>query len=131
MTRSLKNVGAMTIFVEDTGRTKAFYQGLLGLPIAFEDENSVGFDIGNTILNFLKYSEAPELIAPAPVAKPGAGGQFQLTIFVENTDAVIADLEAAGVTLLNGPIDRPWGMRTACFTDPDGYVWEIAQNIGG
>ncbi len=131
MTLLLKNVGALTIFVEDTQRTKAFYQERLGLPVAFEDATSVAFDIGNTILNFIRYAEAPELIGPAPVAKPGAGGQFQLTIFVENADNVIADLEAAGVPLINGPIDRAWGMRTACFTDPDGYVWEIAQNIGG
>jgi uncharacterized glyoxalase superfamily protein PhnB len=31
------------------------------------------------------------------------------------------------VALLNGPIDRPWGRRTAAFADPAGNVWEIAQ----
>jgi uncharacterized glyoxalase superfamily protein PhnB len=35
------------------------------------------------------------------------------------------------VELINGPIDRPWGMRTACFADPDGHVWEIAQQLQG
>jgi uncharacterized glyoxalase superfamily protein PhnB len=34
------------------------------------------------------------------------------------------------VSLLNGPIDRPWGMRTATFADPDGHIWEIAQQLG-
>jgi uncharacterized glyoxalase superfamily protein PhnB len=33
------------------------------------------------------------------------------------------------VTLLNGPMDREWGMRTASFTDPDGHIWEIAQQL--
>jgi uncharacterized glyoxalase superfamily protein PhnB len=39
-------------------------------------------------------------------------------------------LRAIGVELLNGPIDRPWGRRTAAFADPSGHVWEIAQLIG-
>ena len=34
-----------------------------------------------------------------------------------------------GVQLLNGPIDREWGKRTAAFADPDGHVWEIAAKI--
>lgn len=34
---------------------------------------------------------------------------------------------ARGVELLNGPMDREWGVRTACFADPAGNVWEIAQ----
>ena len=29
----------------------------------------------------------------------------------------------------NGPIDRVWGMRTAAFADPDGHVWEVAQQL--
>ena len=34
---------------------------------------------------------------------------------------------ARGVELLNGPLDREWGVRTAAFADPDGHVWEVAQ----
>jgi uncharacterized glyoxalase superfamily protein PhnB len=26
-------------------------------------------------------------------------------------------------------MDREWGVRTACFTDPDGHVWEVAQQL--
>jgi len=33
------------------------------------------------------------------------------------------------VGLLNGPVDRPWGMRTASFTDPGGHIWELAQSL--
>ena len=42
-------------------------------------------------------------------------------------DAVCARLTARGVTLLNGPMDRPWGIRTASFRDPGGHVWELAR----
>jgi uncharacterized glyoxalase superfamily protein PhnB len=52
---------------------------------------------------------------------------MQLTINVDDVDAVCAELARRGVTLLNGPVDRPWGVRTAAFRDPDGHVWEIAH----
>ncbi|MGI8761348.1 MAG: VOC family protein [Jatrophihabitantaceae bacterium] len=61
------------------------------------------------------------------VAPPDAGSRFQLTIEVPDVDAVCATLAARGVELLNGPIDRPWGVRTASFRDPGGHIWEIAQ----
>jgi uncharacterized glyoxalase superfamily protein PhnB len=32
-----------------------------------------------------------------------------------------------GAELLNGPVDRPWGVRTASFRDPGGHIWEIAR----
>ena len=44
-------------------------------------------------------------------------------------DAVCAELARRGVQLLNGPMDRPWGIRTASFTDPAGHIWEIAQDL--
>lgn len=34
---------------------------------------------------------------------------------------------ALGIDLVNGPIDRPWGIRTALFADPDGHLWEFAH----
>ena len=49
------------------------------------------------------------------------------TIQVDDVDAMCAELTARGVVLLNGPMDRPWGIRTASFRDPGGHIWEIAR----
>jgi catechol 2,3-dioxygenase-like lactoylglutathione lyase family enzyme len=127
--RALRNVGAITLFVEDLPATRAFYADALGLACVFEEENSAVFDLGNTVINLLDVTEAPGLITPARVAGPDGGARFQLTIWVEDADAVCADLRSRGVTLLNGPQDRPWGQRTAAFQDPAGHVWEVAQHI--
>jgi uncharacterized glyoxalase superfamily protein PhnB len=67
------------------------------------------------------------LIQPARVATPDAGSRFQFTIEVEDVDSMCAELKRRGVTLLNGPMDRPWGIRTASFRDPAGHIWEIAR----
>ncbi|HVB41450.1 MAG TPA: VOC family protein [Streptosporangiaceae bacterium] len=97
------------------------------LPVMFEDDASAVFNFGNTVVNLLKSAAARELIEPAAVAGREAGSRLQLTIGVDDVDAVCAELTARGVTLLNGPMDRPWGIRTASFADPGGHIWEIAK----
>jgi catechol 2,3-dioxygenase-like lactoylglutathione lyase family enzyme len=129
MSEALDSVGAITMFVADRERAKAFYERAFDAALAFEDENSAAFKFENMVVNLLVAREAHGLIAPAAVAGQEAGARFQLTIWVDDTDAACAELARRGVELLNGPIDRPWGLRTAAFTDPDGHVWEVAGKI--
>lgn len=125
----LKRLGVITLFVEDLERSRSFYQDVFGLKLIFEDENSAVFDFDNVLINVLKISEAPTLIEPRAVAGPEAGSRLLLTVSVDDTDATCAELEARGVELLNGPINREWGVRTASFADPAGNTWEIAQQL--
>ena len=126
---ALDGLGAITLFTEDLARTAAFYRDVFGLALLFEDDTSAVFRFGATVINVLQVDAANELIEPAPVGGPDAGRRVQLTIWVEDTDAVCAQLQEHGVALLNGPVDRPWGKRTAAFADPGGHVWEVAQDI--
>ncbi len=125
------NIDAITLFTEDLAGTRAFYQEVFGLPVVFEDENSAVFRFENTVINLLTATAAPELIEPGVVASPDAGTRFVLTLGAEDVDAVCAELAERGVVLLNGPMNRPWGIRTASFTDPGGHIWEIAQDMPG
>ena len=120
-------IGAITLFVEDLKVAKQFYREVFGLPVAFEDDASAVFKFGDTLVNLLEATAARELIEPAAVASREAGARLQLTIEVESVDAMCAELATRGVELLNGPMDRPWGVRTASFRDPGGHIWEIAQ----
>jgi lactoylglutathione lyase len=127
MTSWPSGVGVITLFVDELAPTKAFYREVFGLPVHYEDEASAVFDFGNMLVNLLVSREAPDLIAPAAVAPADAGARMQLTIAVDDVDATCALLTELGVTLLNGPMDRPWGIRTASFMDPGGHIWEIAK----
>ena len=129
MTETLSSVGAITMFVADRDRAKSFYEMTFDAEPVFEDEHSIAFKFENLIVNLLVTSEAHDLIGPADVAGQDTGSRFQLTIEVNDTDAVCEGLVRRGVELLNGPIDRPWGRRTAAFADPDGHIWEVAANI--
>ena len=61
------------------------------------------------------------------VASREAGSRQVFTIQVDDVDTMCAELCRRGVKLLNGPMDRPWGIRTASFKDPGGHIWEIAK----
>ena len=119
-------ITAITLFVEDLDAARQFYRRVFDLPVIFEDGDSAVFRFGQTLVNLLKTAAAPELINPAQVASPGVGSRFQLTLTVKDVDVVCARLAERGVELLNGPVDRPWGVRTASFRDPGGHIWEIA-----
>ena len=120
-------IGAITLFFEDLETARAFYIEVFRLTVVYEDDDSTVFRFGDTLVNLLRASEAPALVEPAPVAAPTSGVRFQLTLDVDDVDAMCEQLARRGVTLLNGPIDRPWGIRTASFRDPGGHIWEIAH----
>ena len=122
-----KRIDAITLFVEDLGATRQFYLDVFGLPIHFENADSAVFKFGETVINLLRVENADELISPAVVTSPVAGSRMVFTIGVDDVDAMCEVLAARGVELLNGPMDRPWGIRTASFVDPAGYIWEIAK----
>ncbi|HEV3102568.1 MAG TPA: VOC family protein [Candidatus Dormibacteraeota bacterium] len=124
-----KSIDAITLFVEDLEESKSFYRDVFALPVSYEDANSAVFKLENTLINLLKIPAARGLIEPGVVADPKAGSRFQLTIPVDDVDAACADLKARGVELLNGPMNRPWGIRTASFTDPGGHIWEFAGPV--
>lgn len=120
-------VGAITLFVEDLPEAKSFYTKVFELTVMYEDENSAAFRFGNTVINLLRVQAAAELIDPAPVGAAETAARSVFTVEVDDVDAQCARLAKLGVELLNGPMDRPWGPRTASFRAPGGQIWELAR----
>ena len=127
---TLGKLSAISLFVDDLAAARQFYQDVFGVPVVYEDEVSAALKFDNVIINLLNETEAPGLVEPGPVGGRDAGARFQLSIWVEDVDAVHADLQRRGITGMVGPVDRPWGMRTVTFTDPAGHCWEIATRTG-
>ncbi len=125
-------ITAITLFTDDLAASRAFYSAVFDLPVHWEDDASVVFKVGDVLLNLLDAGEGPGLIGPAPVGRSLDGATTQFTLTVDDVDATAAFIVERGATLINGPVDRPWGIRTAAFADPSGHVWEIASdpNLG-
>jgi catechol 2,3-dioxygenase-like lactoylglutathione lyase family enzyme len=120
-------IEVVTLFVDGVGEAKAFYSKIFEPEVIYEDAVSCVLKFEGAMVNLLEASNAPELVQPAPIAAPASGARMLFTIRVADVDAVCAELRGRGVALLNGPINRPWGRRTAAFSDPSGHVWEVAQ----
>jgi catechol 2,3-dioxygenase-like lactoylglutathione lyase family enzyme len=123
----LDELEVITLFAEDVAACREFYAAVFGLEVVYEDADSVLFRLRNLMINLVTVAEGPLLAKPGVVGGANAGGRALYTIRVGDADATASELQARGVTLLNGPIDRPWGRRTAAFADPAGNLWEIAQ----
>jgi catechol 2,3-dioxygenase-like lactoylglutathione lyase family enzyme len=62
---------------------------------------------------------------------PPSSGEFSLGHLVatrEEVDHIVAQAVAAGAEPTDQPHDRPWGIYSAYFRDPDGHLWEIIWN---
>jgi catechol 2,3-dioxygenase-like lactoylglutathione lyase family enzyme len=127
--QSLSHVSAISLFVEDLAGAKSFYEDVFGVEVVYGDESSVCVKFDRLFVNLLLNAAAAQQVEPAPVAGRDSGSRFQLSIWVDDVDAACAAVEARGVHLLTGPVDREWGMRVATFTDPDGHNWELAQQL--
>ena len=73
-----------------------------------------------------------ELAKDANVAPDGTG--FQGVTLAYNArnraevDSVLADAVAAGAKLLKPAQEAFWGGYSGYFSDPDGFLWEVAWN---
>lgn len=135
-------IHVITLAVADLPRALAFYREGLGLNSAGiiateyvgDDENPAG-DIalfkldGNLILALYPRTELAKDAGIRP--GPPKSGEFSIGHLVgtrQEVDALLARAEAAGATPTGPPHDRPWGIYSGYFRDPDGHLWEIIWN---
>jgi catechol 2,3-dioxygenase-like lactoylglutathione lyase family enzyme len=135
-------IDVITLAVADLERALAFYRDGLGLPsegviateFAGDDVTPAGaialFELhGGQLLALYPRSE---LAKDASVALgPPKPGEFSIGHLVSSkaeVDALLAQAQAAGATLTDQPHDRPWGIYSGYFRDPDGHLWEIIWN---
>ena len=130
MRPSLKSINVITLFVEDEQRSKEFYERLFEVTGADEGHGTIIFELENLFLRLLKREEAEsEMLGAVSLGNPGSGASVQLGMFVDDADALCVNLVECGVSIVYGPVDRPWGVRSAGFRDPDGHTWQFGSNI--
>lgn len=112
--------------VDDVEAALAFYTGLLGFevltsyPPAFADVAR-----GNLRL-LLSGPTSSAGRAMADGARPGPGGWNRIHIIVDDIEAEVARLKAAGATFRNDILSGPGGRQTL-LQDPSGNFVELFQ----
>ncbi len=101
------------IYVRDLERSRAFYEGTLGLHVIEDDDVSVKFDAGEVILA-LNRADDYEIVLP-----DGRDNSTDIVFLVDDLKAIQASLEARGVEFIPAVWYSVGGI--ADFYDPDGH----------
>lgn len=110
-------IGTVIVLTRDVNASRAFYAGLLGLPVLSDEYGLVTLDAG-----------APLLLHPADTVQASRGG-VNLQFTVSDVDGLCRQLGEAGLTVLTPPRDMDYGVREAEVLDPDGHAVFLAQPL--
>lgn len=135
-------IHVITLAVSDLDRALAFYRdglglespGVIGTEFPGDDTNPAGavamFQLEGGLI--LALYPRGELAKDASVGLGSAKtGEFSVGHAVQtraDVDSLLARAQAAGATLTAPAHDRPWGIYSGYFRDPDGHLWEIMWN---
>ena len=123
-----QRVSLITLGVTDLGRARQFYEALGWTTGAAPDDDVVFFQTGSMIVALW---DRAQLAEDSVVVDGGGWGGVTLAHNVRSpaeVDAVLAEAEAAGGTVLRGGAETFWGGYSGVFADPDGHPWEVAHN---
>lgn len=112
-----------TLPVTDLERAERFYREVLGIqrharPSYFPD-NVVFLDLGNAMIHLVRYGD--DVPRPDPRST-------HVAIEVDDLDAALEAVKAAGVTILRDIVTRPDGMRCFYFIDPENNRVELTKH---
>jgi catechol 2,3-dioxygenase-like lactoylglutathione lyase family enzyme len=131
-------IHVLTLAVNDLERSLAFYRalglespGVIGTEFTGDETTPAGaaamFELEDGLI--LALYPRTELAKDASIPlEPPQSGEFSIGHVVASRDEVdelLARAEAAGGTLTDRPHERPWGIYSGYFRDPDGHLWEV------
>ena len=122
------------LFVDDLDTSIGFYAGL-GFAVERREHDYASLRWGDAVIGLEPAAKLPET-GPGPgftqerlAGARGAG--VEIVLEVEDLDAALAVVRAAGHPLADPPQDRPWGLRDFRLADPDGYYLRITTPSPG
>ncbi len=122
-------ISLITLGVADLERATRFYQDCLGLPRIETPPSVTFFELGKT---WLALWSRESLAADAGLAAEASGFRgFALAHNVRSpaeVDALLAHVATFGATITKPGQATDWGGYAGYFTDPDGFLWEVAHN---
>ena len=123
-------ISIITLGVSDLTRSFKFYHEGLGFPTSRNPESGiVFFQTGGVCLALYPLEKLAEDVSPSQSSLRGQFSGFTLahnTKSKDEVDTILSRAEKAG-----GKIEKPaqdvfWGGYSGYFSDPDGYLWEVA-----
>ncbi|MGI8717058.1 MAG: VOC family protein [Lapillicoccus sp.] len=124
-----QRVSLVTLGVGDLARARAFSEAL-GWRAGSTPDDVVFYQSGSMIVALWGRGQLAE---DTMVTDSGGWGGITFAHNVrtrDEVDAVLAEAQAAGATILRTAAETEWGGYSGVFADPDGHPWEVAHNPG-
>ena len=118
-------IAAIGLFVDDLSAARRFYREVFAVQPLFEDEETVALQFENVLVTLKQHEPG----VPGSTATTASAPCCQLSLWVQDVDAVCAELRRHGLRALQGPTDTPDGLRVVGFVDPSGHRWELTQRL--
>lgn len=124
-----QRVSIVTLGVADLQRSREFYERLGWRKSMAKAEGIVFFQaVGMALALYPREALARD----ANIAADGHGFSGMTLAYNtrnrEEVDSVLAEAEAAGARLIKPAQEAFWGGYSGYFSDPDGFLWEVAWN---
>jgi len=123
-------ISIITLGVKDLERSLRFYRDGLGLPTTRKAEQGiVFFQISGVCLALYPYRELAKDVSDQFVVEKSKFTGITLAHNVrrkEEVDAVLQQAAQAGAKIEKPAGNTAWGGYSGYFSDPDGYLWEVA-----
>lgn len=135
-------INIVTLGVDDLDRSLAFYRDGLGLPtkgitgdkFRGDDAHPAGAVVmfhmkGGLILALYPRSElAKDARHTVGISNPTEFSLGYVAADKVEVDQILSQAKEAGATITDAAHDRPWGIYSGYFKDPDGHLWEVIWN---
>jgi lactoylglutathione lyase len=120
-----------TIYSSDIERAATLYGTVLGLSETYRFPKDgkpmhIEYGIGGTTVPV----SSPEGLKPHGMPPATAGHPLEIGIKTENLDSALAELRAAGATILKEPSVSDAGNKHAYIADPDGNWISLYEHVG-
>ncbi|MGA3066154.1 MAG: VOC family protein [Tepidisphaeraceae bacterium] len=123
-------ISVITLGVRDLERSLRFYRDGLGLPTTRRaDQGIIFFQTMGTCLALYPYQKLAEDVSPEFAVEKSKFPGITLAHNVrrkEDVDRILKQAEQAGAKIEKPATGTFWGGYSGYFSDPDGYLWEIA-----
>ena len=125
-----QKLSIVTLGVSDLNRSRAFYQDGLGWkPSSCSQESIIFFDLGGVGLALFSFDELAKDANVSPVRSGFTGITLAHNVnSAEEVDAVMQKAKQSGARIIKKAQQVFWGGYSGYFSDPDGYLWEVAWN---
>lgn len=126
MLKNIRQLDYTIVLCDDLPRMKQFYRGLFDFRVATETPTVLAMEAGSVTFCLRQRTRVYDGRSAGP---DSPGVQIAFRVPPGQVDDNYAELMRQGVTILDPPTNQAWRHRTIYFSDPEGNILELYEEL--